>query len=79
MALEAAAGAQVDWAEFVVIRRRCAWSLATFGATMWLMADVGWRRQGGAASSVARRLRGCSRWFETAGVLDGMRGMCGDC
>ena len=54
-ALEAAAGARVDRAEFMVIRLRCAWSLAVFGAAMWLLADVGRWQQGGVASSVARQ------------------------
>ena len=67
-AMEAAADARVDRAEFAVMWRRCMQSLAAFGAAEWFLEDVGLRRQGGAASLVARRLRGCSRWFEAAGV-----------
>ena len=37
-------------------------SLAAFGATVWLLADVGRQGQGGTASSVVQRLTAV-RWF----------------
>ena len=67
MEVAAAAGTRVVWATFAAMWRRCAQSLAAFGAAEWFLEDVGRQQQGGAASSVARQLRGCSQWFEAAG------------
>ena len=77
-AQEATTDARVNRAAFVAMRRRCRNNLGAFGVETWLLADVGRQRQGGAAISVAWRLRGRSRWYETVGVLDGMQGRCGD-
>ena len=76
---EATVGAQDDLDAFVATLRRCARSLATFGATMRFLEDVGRWRRGGEASLVARWLQDCSRWFEAAGRMNGMQGTCGIC
>ena len=57
--LEASAIARRDWIVFMDIRRRCMHDLAAFGATVWLLALVGRRRQGGMATEIARQ----ARWF----------------